>query len=72
MQTESMLVQGGCSPNPQAYGFHYPWITHDASPPIPVKKLQNTVSPISFLWGDISSDRQMHYLMLIILRQKFI
>ena len=71
MQTESILVQWGCSPHPQAYGFHHPWLTHGASPPIPVKKLQNTVSPISFLWGDISSDRKMHYLLLIIPRQKF-
>ena len=57
MQTESMFVQWGCSPHPQAYGFHHPWITHGASPPIPVKKLQNTISPISFLWGDISRDK---------------
>ena len=57
VQTESMLVQWGCSPHPQAYGFHHPWITHGASPPIPVKKLQNTISPISFLWGDISRDK---------------
>ena len=50
MQTESVLVQWGCS-HPQAYGFHHPWIALGASPPISVKKLQNTVSPISFLWG---------------------
>ena len=56
VQTESVLVQWGGS-NPQAYGFHHPWITHDASPPIPVKKLQNTISPISFLWGDVSRDK---------------
>ena len=56
VQTESVLVQWGCS-HPQAYGFHHPWITHGASPPIPVKKLQNTISPISFLWGDISRDK---------------
>ena len=56
VQTESVLVQWGCS-YPQAYGFHHPWITHGASPPIPVKKLQNTISPISFLWGDISRDK---------------
>ena len=43
-----VLVQWGCSPHPQAYVFHHPWITHGASPPIPVKKLQNTVSPIFF------------------------
>ena len=57
VQTESMLVQWGCSPHPQAYGFHHPGITHGASPPIPVKKLQNTVPPISFLWGDVSRDK---------------
>ena len=56
VQTESMLIQWGCS-HPRAYGFHHPWITHGASPPIPVKKLQNTISPISFLWGDISRDK---------------
>ena len=53
VKTESVLVQWGCS-HPQAYGFHHPWIALGASPPIPVKKLQNTISPISFLWGDIS------------------
>ena len=37
VQTESVLVQWVCS-HPQAYGFHHPWITHGASPPIPVKK----------------------------------
>ena len=41
----------GLSSHPQAYGLHHPWIALGASPPIPVKKLQNTVSPISFLWG---------------------
>ena len=56
VQTESVLVQWRCS-HPQAYGFHHPCITHDASPPIPVKKLQNTICPISFLWGDISRDK---------------
>ena len=56
VQTESVLVQWGCS-HPQACGFHHPWITHGASPPIPVKKLQNTISPISFPWGDISRDK---------------
>ena len=56
MQTESVLVQWGCS-HPQAYGFHHPWIIHGASPPIPVKKHQNTISSISFLWGDISRDK---------------
>ena len=56
VQTESVLVQWGCE-HPQAYGFHHPWITHGASSPIPVKKLQNTISPISFLWGDISRDK---------------
>ena len=67
VQTESVLVQWGCS-HPQAYGFHYPWIALDASPLIPVKKLQNTVSPISYLWGDISSDRQMNFLLHKILK----
>ena len=56
MQTESVLVQWGCS-HPQAYGFNHPWITHGASPPIPVKKLQNTISLISFLRGDVSRDK---------------
>ena len=56
VQTESLLVQWGCS-HTQAYGFQHPWITHVASPPIPVKKLQSTISPISFLWGDISRDK---------------
>ena len=41
----------GLYSHPQSYGLHHPWITLGASPPIPVKKLQNTVSPISFLWG---------------------
>ena len=41
----------GLSSHPQAYGLHHPWIALGASPLIPVKKLQNTVSPISFLWG---------------------
>ena len=41
----------GLSSHPQANGLHHPWIDLGASPPIPVKKLQNTVSPISFLWG---------------------
>ena len=41
----------GLSSHPQAYGLHHLWIALGASPPIPVKKLQNTVSPISFLWG---------------------
>ena len=41
----------GLSSHPQAYGLHHPWIALGASPPIHVKKLQNTVSPISFLWG---------------------
>ena len=39
VQTESVLIQWGCS-HPQANGFHHPWITHGVSPPIPVKKLQ--------------------------------
>ncbi len=43
----------GLSSHPQAYGLHHPWIALGASSPIPVKKLQNTVSPISFLWGAI-------------------
>ena len=41
----------GLSSHPQAYGLHHPWIALGASPPIPVKKLQSTISPISFLWG---------------------
>ena len=53
----------------QAYGFYHPWIALGASPPILVKILQNTVSPISFLWGDISSDKQIDFLMHIILKQ---
>ena len=56
VQTENVLVQWGCE-HPQAYGFHHPWITQGASPPIPVKKLENTISPISFLWVDISRDK---------------
>ena len=47
----------GLYSHPQAYSLHHPWIALGASPPILVKKLQNTVSPISFLGGDISSDR---------------
>ena len=39
------------------YQFWAVTITHGASLPIPVKKLQNTVSPISFLWGDVSRDK---------------
>ena len=62
----------GLSSHPQAYGLHHPWIALGASPLILVKKLQNTVSPISFLWGDISSDRQMNCLLHKILKQKFI
>ena len=72
VQTESMLAQWGCSTHHQAYGFHHPWITHGASPPIPVKKLQNTVSPISFLWGDISRDKQIGFLLHIIHGLKYI
>ena len=72
VQTESVYVHWGCSPNPQAYGFHHPWITHGASPPITVKKLQNTVSPISFLWGDISRDKQIGFLLHIIHGLKYI
>ena len=60
----------GLYSHPQAYGIHHPWIALGASPLIPVKKLRNTISPISFLWGDISSDRQMNYLLHRILRQK--
>ena len=44
----------------------------EAYPPIPVKKLQNTVSPISFLWGDISRDKQIGFLLHIIHGLKFI
>ena len=62
----------GLYSHPQAYGFHHPWIALGASPLIPVKKLQNTVSPISFLWGDISSDRQTNCLLHKILKQKFV
>ena len=60
----------GLSSHPQAYGFHHRWIALGASPLIPVKKLQNTVSPISFLWGDITSDRQMNFFLHKILKQK--
>ena len=60
----------GLSSHPQAYGFHHPWIALGASPPIPVKKLQNTVSPISFSVGCISSDKQIGFLLHIILEQK--
>ena len=59
VQTESVLVQWGC--------LHIPKLM---VPLIPVKKLQNTVSSISFLWGDISSDRQMNCLLHKILKQK--
>ena len=62
----------GLSSHPQAYGLHHPWIALGASPLIPVKKLQNTVSPISFSMGHISSDKQIDFLLHIILRQKFI
>ena len=58
VQTESVLVQWGRLHIPKLYGLHHPWISLGASPLIPVKKLQKTVSPISFPWGDISSDRQ--------------
>ena len=47
----------GLSLHHQAYGLHHRWIDLGASLLIPVNKLQNTVSPISFLWGDISRDR---------------
>jgi len=62
----------GLSSHPQAYGLHHPWIALGAAPLIPVKKVQNTVSPISFPWGDISSDKQIGSLLHKILRQKFI
>ena len=62
----------GLSSHTQDYGFHHAWIALGAYPPIPVKKLQNTVSPISFLWGDISSDKQIGSLLHKILRKKFI
>ena len=52
----------GLSSHPQAYGLHHPWIALGASPLIPVKKLQNTVSPISFLWGDISRHKTIELL----------
>ena len=61
----------GLSSHPQAYGLHHPWIALGASPLIPVKKLQNTVSPF-FSVGHISSDKQIDFLLHIILRQKFI
>jgi len=61
--------QWGCS-HPQSYGFHHTRITHGASPPIPVKKLQNTVSPIFFLWGDISRDKEINFLLHITHRQR--
>ena len=38
----------------------------------PCEKFQNIVSPISLLWGDISSDRQTNCLLHTILKQKFI
>ena len=60
----------GLSSHPQVYGLHHPWIALGASPLIHVKKLQNTDSPISFLWGDISSDRQTNCLLHKILKQK--
>ena len=59
----------GLSSHPQAYGLHHPWITLGASPPIPVKKLQNTGSPIFFSVGCISSDKQIGFLLHIILKQ---
>ena len=36
----------GLSSHPQSYGIHHPWIALGATPLIPVKKLQNTISPI--------------------------
>ena len=62
----------GLSSHPQAYGIHHPWIALGASPLIPVKKLQNTVSPISSSVGHISSDKQIDFLLHIIIEQKFI
>jgi hypothetical protein len=62
----------GLSSHPQAYGLHHPWIALGASPLIPVKKLQNTVSPISFSVGCISSDKQIDFFQHIILEQKII
>ena len=59
----------GLSSLPQTYGLHHPWIALGASPPIPVKKLQNIVSPISFLWGDVSSDKQIDFVLHIILKK---
>ena len=41
----------GLSSHPQAYGFHHPWITLGASPPIPVKNFKTPFLPFSFLWG---------------------
>ena len=72
LQTKSLVGPVGSFGHPQAYGLHHSWIALGASPLIPVKKLQNTVSPISFLWGDISTDRQMNCLLHKILKQKFI
>ena len=47
----------GLSSHPQAYGIRHTWIALGSSPLIPVKIRQNTVSPISFLWGDVSRDK---------------
>ena len=58
----------GLSSHPQAYGLHHPWINLGASPPIPVKKLQNTVSLIFFSVGCISSDKQIDFLLHISLK----
>ena len=52
VQTESVLVQWGCS-HPQAYGFHHPWITHGASPTIPMKKNFKTQFLPSLFYGVI-------------------
>ena len=61
----------GLSSHPQAYGFHHPWIALGASSPIPVKKVQNIVSPISFLLGDISSDKQIDFLLHVMLKKTY-
>ena len=57
------------SSHPQAYGLDHPSIALGSSPLIPVKNLQNTISPISFMWGDISSDRQITCLLHKILKK---
>ena len=55
LQPESCIGPVGCFGKPQAYGFHHPWMTpcllflHSLW-----KNFNTKLSPISFLWGDIS------------------